>query len=103
MLTKCDLICKKGPLPLKHLKNIQLLCTQPYIFQWMLTNLYLSLKTIDNLNTKFSKHCIKKLLTDMQVFLNSCIKVVCYCKSDYKYNLMSQTLCLERKGLVYHV
>ena len=31
--------------------------------------LYLSLKTVDNLNTKFSKH--SKLLTDMQILLNS--------------------------------
>ena len=31
--------------------------------------LYLSLKTVDNLNTKFSKH--SKLLMDMQILLNS--------------------------------
>ena len=35
----------------------------------MFTMLYLSLKTVDNLNTKFSKH--SKLLTDMQILLNS--------------------------------
>ena len=41
-----------GPLQLKHLKNMQLLYTQPYIFQWMFTELYFSLKTIDNLKCK---------------------------------------------------
>ena len=35
----------------------------------MFTMLYLSLKTVDNLNTKFSKH--SKLLMDMQILLNS--------------------------------
>ena len=42
-----------GPLLLKHLKNMQLFYTQPYICQCMFTKLYLSLKTIDNLKCKF--------------------------------------------------
>ena len=35
----------------------------------MFTKLYLSFKKIDNLNEKFSKHSIYKLLPEMQVFL----------------------------------
>ena len=31
-------------------------------FQWMFSTLYLSFKAMDNLNAKFSKHFIKKLL-----------------------------------------
>ena len=34
----CELICEKGPFLLKHLKNIQLLCTQPYTFNRCLLN-----------------------------------------------------------------
>ena len=37
-------------------------------FQWMFAKLYLSLKTIDNLNVKFSKYSIKKLLTYNKCF-----------------------------------
>ena len=69
----------------KHLKNIQLLCTQPYIFQWMFTNYISFLKQIDNSNAKFSKHSIRKLLTDMQMYLNGYIEVVPYHKSGYNY------------------
>ena len=59
---KYDLIYKKRLLPLKHLENINLLCTQPYIFQWMFTKLYLSLKTIDNLNANFVNILLKNCL-----------------------------------------
>ena len=41
---------------LKYVKIYSCLCTQPIIFHWMFTKLYLSWKTIGNLNAKFSKH-----------------------------------------------
>ena len=50
-------------------------------FQLMFSTLYLSLKTINNLNEKFSKH-LKNAYIHTSV-LNGLIEVVTYCKPGY--------------------